>query len=196
MENLTKIQTELKAPKNQYNKFGGYNYRSAEDILEAVKPLLLKYGAELTICDEICEIGGRIYVKAVCKYREGNDGVTVNAYAREPENKKGMDDSQITGTASSYARKYALNGLFLIDDTKDADTNAYYEQSRNNPPPAQKKTIGDRSTKEQWEEIDKLIEQTKTDRVKMLAYYKVNDITEMNFDTARNCIANLKAKLK
>lgn len=196
MENLTKIQTELKAPKNQYNKFGGYNYRSAEDILEAVKPLLLKYGAELTICDEICEIGGRIYVKAVCKYREGNDGVTVNAYAREPENKKGMDDSQITGTASSYARKYALNGLFLIDDTKDADTNAYYEQSRNNPPPAQKKTIGDRSTKEQWEEIDRFIEQTKTDRVKMLAYYKVNDITEMNFDTARNCIANLKAKLK
>lgn len=196
MENLTKIQTELKAPKNQYNKFGGYNYRSAEDILEAVKPLLLKYGAELTICDEICEIGGRIYVKAVCKYREGNDGVTVNAYAREPENKKGMDDSQITGTASSYARKYALNGLFLIDDTKDADTNAYYEQSRNNPPPAQKKTIGDRSTKEQWEEIDKLIEQTKTDRAKMFGYYKVKDVTDMNFDTARNCIANLKAKLK
>lgn len=196
MENLTKIQTELKAPKNQYNKFGGYNYRSAEDILEAVKPLLLKYGAELTICDEICEIGGRIYVKAVCKYREGNDGVTVNAYAREPENKKGMDDSQITGTASSYARKYALNGLFLIDDTKDADTNAYYEQTRNNPPPAQKKTIGDRSTKEQWEEIDRLIEQTKTDRVKMLAYYKVKDVTDMNFDTARNCIANLKAKIK
>lgn len=196
MENLTKIQTELKAPKNQYNKFGGYNYRSAEDILEAVKPLLLKYGAELTICDEICEIGGRIYVKAVCKYREGNDGVTVNAYAREPENKKGMDDSQITGTASSYARKYALNGLFLIDDTKDADTNAYYEQTRNNPPPAQKKTIGDRSTKEQWEEIDRLIEQTKTDRAKMLGYYKVKDVTDMNFDTARNCIANLKAKIK
>ena len=191
MENLTKIQTELKAPKNQYNKFGGYNYRSAEDILEAVKPLLLKYGAELTICDEICEIGGRIYVKAVCKYREGND-----AYAREPENKKGMDDSQITGTASSYARKYALNGLFLIDDTKDADTNAYYEQTRNNPPPAQNRTIGERSTKEQWEEIDRLIEQTKTDRAKMLGYYKVKDVTDMNFDTARNCIANLKAKLK
>lgn len=134
MENLTKIQTELKAPKNQYNKFGNYHYRSAEDILEAVKPLLSKYNAELTICDEICEIGGRIYVKAMCKYREGSDEVTVNAYAREPENKKGMDESQITGTASSYARKYALNGLFLIDDTKDADTNEYSKQSKGQPP--------------------------------------------------------------
>lgn len=134
MENLTKIQSELKAPKNQYNKFGNYHYRSAEDILEAVKPLLSKYNAELTICDEICEIGDRIYVKAVCKYREGNDEVTVNAYAREPENKKGMDESQITGTASSYARKYALNGLFLIDDTKDADTNEYSKQSKGQPP--------------------------------------------------------------
>ena len=134
MENLTKIQLELKAPKNQYNKFGNYHYRSAEDILEAVKPLLSKYNAELTICDEICEIGDRIYVKAVCKYREGNDEVTVNAYAREPENKKGMDESQITGTASSYARKYALNGLFLIDDTKDADTNEYSKQSKGQPP--------------------------------------------------------------
>lgn len=134
MENLTKIQLELKAPKNQYNKFGNYHYRSAEDILEAVKPLLSKYNAELTICDEICEIGDRIYVKAVCKYREGNDEVTVNAYAREPENKKGMDESQITGTASSYARKYALNGLFLIDDTKYAYTNEYSKQSKGQPP--------------------------------------------------------------
>lgn len=194
MENLTKIQSELKAPKNQFNKFGGYNYRSAEDILEAVKPLLLKYGSELTICDEICEIGGRIYVKAVCKYREGNDGVTINAYAREPETKKGMDDSQITGTASSYARKYALNGLFLIDDTKDADTNAYYEQTREAPPVT--RTVGERSTKEQWTEIDELIKQTNTDKAKMLGYYKVKDVTDMNFDIARNCIANLKAKLK
>ena len=108
--------------------------RDNNEILEAVKPLLSKYNAELTICDEICEIGDRIYVKAVCKYREGNDEVTVNAYAREPENKKGMDESQITGTASSYARKYALNGLFLIDDTKYAYTNEYSKQSKGQPP--------------------------------------------------------------
>lgn len=194
MENLTKIQSELKAPKNQYNKFGNYNYRSAEDILEAVKPLLLKYGAELTICDEICEIGGRIYVKAVCKYREGSDGVTVNAYAREPENKKGMDDSQITGTASSYARKYALNGLFLIDDTKDADTNEYSKQSSSQPPAP--KAVGDKITPEQIEEINSLCKQLGTDMKLMLGYYKVTRLEHMTFDTARRCIAELRKKLK
>lgn len=194
MENLTKIQSELKAPKNQYNKFGNYHYRSAEDILEAVKPLLLKYGAELTICDEICEIGGRIYVKAVCKYREGNDGVTVNAYAREPENKKGMDDSQITGTASSYARKYALNGLFLIDDTKDADTNEYSKQSSSQPPAP--KAVGNKITPEQIEEINGLCKQLGTDMKLMLGYYKVTRLEHMTFDTARECIAKLRKKLK
>ena len=194
MENLTKIQSELKAPKNQYNKFGNYHYRSAEDILEAVKPLLLKYGAELTICDEICEIGGRIYVKAVCKYREGSDGVTVNAYAREPENKKGMDDSQITGTASSYARKYALNGLFLIDDTKDADTNEYSKQSSSQPPA--QKAVGDKITPEQIGEINGLCKQLGTDMKLMLGYYKVTRLEHMTFDTARRCIAELRKKLK
>ena len=194
MENLTKIQSELKAPKNQFNKFGNYHYRSAEDILEAVKPLLLKYGAELTICDEICEIGGRIYVKAVCKYREGNDGVTVNAYAREPENKKGMDESQITGTASSYARKYALNGLFLIDDTKDADTNEYSKQSSNQPPAP--KAVGDKITPEQIQEINGLCKQLGTDMSLMLGYYKVTRLEHMTFDTARKCIAELRKKLK
>ena len=123
MENLTKIQTELKAPKTQYNKYGGFNYRSAEDILEAVKPLLLKYGAELTICDEICEIGGRIYVKANATISSADgSSFTVSAYAREDETKKGMDGAQITGAASSYARKYALCGLFAIDDNRDADS--------------------------------------------------------------------------
>lgn len=192
MENLTKIQSELKAPKNQYNKFGGYNYRSAEDILEAVKPLLLKYGAELTICDEICEIGGRIYVKAVCKYREGNDGVTVNAYAREPENKKGMDDSQITGTASSYARKYALNGLFLIDDTKDADTNAYYEQTRNNPPPVHEDpliTLNNLINK--YNKISK-----KTMPIDNLcARYGVKTINELSADNIKNAIDGMQEAL-
>lgn len=123
MNSLRKVQIELKAPKNQYNSFGRYKYRSCEDILEAVKPLLDKYNATLTLSDIVEEIGGRVYVKAVAEFQEdGDKPITVTAYAREPEVKKGMDDSQITGTASSYARKYALNGLFLIDDTKDADT--------------------------------------------------------------------------
>lgn len=112
---LTKIQKVLKAPKNQFNKFGGYNYRSCEDILEAVKPFL--ESVPVTITDELVLIGNRYYVKATVTFGE----ISVSAYAREEENKKGMDASQITGSASSYARKYALNGLFLIDDTKDAD---------------------------------------------------------------------------
>ena len=120
---LLQIQSELKAPKSQVNSFGKYNYRSCEDILEAVKPLCLKYETTLTISDEIVEIGGRVYVKATASLNAYDENyISVSAYAREPENKKGMDESQITGAASSYARKYALNGLFCIDDTKDADT--------------------------------------------------------------------------
>lgn len=130
MSVLTQIQSELKAPKNRKNKFGGYNYRSCEDILEAVKPLLVKYEASLTIWDDIVEVGGRVYVKATAYFTCGEFQTQVTAFAREAESKKGMDDSQITGTASSYARKYALNGLFLIDDTKDADTDEYTAQVR------------------------------------------------------------------
>lgn len=122
---LTKIQSELKAPKNQYNSFGKYKYRSCEDILEAVKPLLTKYNATLTLSDEAVAVGNRIYIKAVAMFAADGVEATVTAFAREAETKKGMDDSQITGTASSYARKYALNGLFLIDDTKDADTDEH-----------------------------------------------------------------------
>lgn len=126
MSDLVKIQSELKAPKNQRNNFGNYNYRSCEDILEAVKPILAKYDASLTITDDIVQIGDRFYIKAEARLLLSNgDTWATNAFAREPISKKGMDDSQITGTASSYARKYALNGLFLIDDNKDADTNEY-----------------------------------------------------------------------
>ena len=135
-ESLIAIQAGLHAPKNQRNDFGKYNYRSAEDILEAVKPLLRDAGVTLTITDEIVMIGDRIYVKATCTAKQGDESVTTSAFAREPDSKKGMDDSQVTGTASSYARKYALNGLFLIDDNKDADTNEYHAQT--NRQPAQK----------------------------------------------------------
>jgi len=128
MEELLKIQSELNVPKNQMNSFGNYKYRSAEDILEAVKPLLKKYKCILTISDEVVNIGERYYVRAnaiISKMgatKEEASGVMVTAFARESESKKGMDEAQITGSASSYARKYALNGLFAIDDTKDADT--------------------------------------------------------------------------
>lgn len=121
MENLIKIQSELKAPKNQKNTFGGYNYRSCEDILEAVKPLLKQYNCLLTITDELVNIGERYYIKATATIKDETSSMTVSGFAREEETKKGMDASQITGACSSYARKYALNGLFLIDDNKDSD---------------------------------------------------------------------------
>lgn len=120
---LNQIQANLKAPKNQMNKFGGYKYRSCEDILEAVKPLLKESGLILLIKDEIINLGDRYYVKATCTlYDEEGHSLSTEALAREAQTKKGMDESQITGAASSYARKYALNGLFAIDDNKDADT--------------------------------------------------------------------------
>ena len=129
IEKLIKIQSELKAPKNQKNTFGKYNYRSCEDILEAVKPLLSREGLLLTISDTIEQVGSRFYVRATVKITDGTQAVENTAYAREEETKKGMDGPQVTGTSSSYARKYALNGLFCIDDTKDADTNEYKTES-------------------------------------------------------------------
>lgn len=132
-EKLLAIQTKLKAPKGQYNSFGKYSYRSAEDILEAVKPLNAEQGVLLTITDEIKEVGGRIYVVATATVSDGTDELKVSAFAREPENKKGMDESQITGATSSYARKYALNGLYAIDDNKDADTDEHKQQQENEP---------------------------------------------------------------
>lgn len=131
MKELIAIQQELKAPKGQYNSFGKYRYRSCEDILEAVKPLLAKHGCMLTLTDEIMECGSRVYVKATATIIKVDDGTcfTTTAYAREEERKAGMDAAQITGSASSYARKYALNGMFCIDDTKDADTDEQHKQA-------------------------------------------------------------------
>lgn len=123
MKELIVIQSELKAPKSQFNKFGGYKYRKAEDILEAVKPLLAKQKCTLIITDDVVLIGNRIYVKATATIKnEKGECETTNGWAREEETKKGMDGSQITGTSSSYARKYALNGLFAIDGNADSDT--------------------------------------------------------------------------
>ncbi len=131
-EKLSEIQQEMKAPKNLKNTFGGYNYRNLEGILEAFKPYESKHKVFLKLTDNIIEKGTRIYVEATAEIYdiETDESISVKAYAREAETKKGMDDSQITGTASSYARKYALNGLFLLDDTKDADTDEYQKEQR------------------------------------------------------------------
>jgi len=132
-ERLSNIQMELKAPKNQYNSFRKYKYRSCEDILEGVKPVCNKYRVTLVIKDEISSLpnNDRVYVKAVATLYDwdSDNSISNYAYAREEETKKGMDSSQVTGATSSYARKYALNGLFNIDDTKDADTDAYANQT-------------------------------------------------------------------
>lgn len=132
---LMAVQRDLKAPKGQFNDFGSYNYRSAEDIIEAVKPLLNENGLILNMTDDVVMIGDRIYIKATVSVIDvaNGDTVTATAFAREAVAKKKLDDSQITGLASSYARKYALNGLFAIDDTKDADTNEYHQQTRTQP---------------------------------------------------------------
>lgn len=129
-EKLANIQNELKAPKGQFNKFGNYKYRSCEDILEAVKPICLKHRTTLVVHDEIERIADRNYLKAICTIFDwdSDSKIEAHAYAREPISKKGMDDSQLTGATSSYARKYALNGLFNIDDTKDADSNELHDQ--------------------------------------------------------------------
>ena len=128
---LTTIQNELKAPKSRKNSFGGYNYRSLEDICEAVKPLLAKHKCSLYIQDTVKEVGGRVYVEATATLTDLEDAsvIVTSASAREAESKKGMDDSQVTGATSSYARKYLLNALFLIDDTKDADSDEYRNES-------------------------------------------------------------------
>ena len=133
---LQQIQSELKAPKSQRNNFGGYNYRSCEDILEALKPVLAKYKAAIILTDEMVEVGGRIYVKATATLKTDNESISGVAFARETETRKGMDEAQVTGAASSYARKYALSGLFALDDTKDADTmdnRATFSQPKNDP---------------------------------------------------------------
>lgn len=218
MQALKKIQQELKAPKGQYNNFGRYAYRSAEDILEAVKPLLAKYDAELILSDDITEIGGRVYVKATATIK-GNDDtekITVTAFAREPAEKKGMDESQITGTASSYARKYALNGLFLIDDNKDADS---IDPPQANGQPAQQAQSGARvngrvqaqnatqcntaqqRAKEQIsavmvETITRLITETNSDAGKFLAFFKVGKVEELTAEQAKRAYNMLMSKKK
>lgn len=193
MKALLNVQNELKAPKNQYNDFGKYKYRSAEDILEAVKPLLKKYDLTLTLSDTIIQVGGRVYVEAMAHITNGEESTYVTAYAREPEAKKGMDESQITGTASSYARKYALNGLFLIDDTKDADTNQYKEQTtKAEPEQFVDEIISTRNAKD----LKTLLQETGSNVPAFLEYYGVKSVEEMTRSQYADAVKRLSKKEK
>lgn len=190
-EKLANIQQELKAPKNQRNNFGGYNYRSCEDILEAIKPLLKKYKCYLTISDTIVMIGTRYYIQAtaILQDTESLGSITVTAYAREQEEKKGLDAAQITGTASSYARKYALNGLFSIDDTKDPDTDEYAKKTGAEP----KKVVNTiyKPKKASAKQIE-ILKNTVKDVPAMLKYYGVDKIEDLTMQQASDTITKLK----
>ena len=183
---LAEVQSELKCSKGQFNSYGKYRYRSQEDILEAVKPILKKVGAALVLSDEMVEIRERIYVKATASLIDINSGESIfaSAFARESEEKKGMDSSQVTGSSSSYARKYALNGLFAIDDTKDADyiQGLYGDEIEKAP---EKITEGQ----------VKLIRALVKDEKQLCEYYKVNDIYDLTKDQA-NLIITKKGNKK
>lgn len=156
---LRAVQVELNAPKNQRNNFGNYNYRSCEDILEAVKPVLERHSLTLIVTDNVQMVGERYYVKAEALVTDGKDSHSAYGFAREEDTKKGMDGSQITGAASSYARKYALNGLFLIDDSKDADTNEHRAQTTTGTPqrtPEQVRQVVNQPAEEMDDLLDEL----------------------------------------
>lgn len=191
-QKLLNIQTELKAPKGQKNTFGNYKYRSCEDILEAVKPLLKQNNVTLQLTDKIEFLGDRYYVKATAiltDVEKEEDKIENTAYARESETKKGMDDSQITGTASSYARKYALNGLFCIDDTKDADTDEYKNQQEDNEKIIDKRMI---------ESLNKAIGNANIqDNVVelILSQYGYSSTTEIRIKDYMNIVNDFKTKV-
>jgi len=178
---LIKIQKEMKAPKNQYNSFGGYNYRSCEDVLNAIKPYL--DGVYLNLQDEIVCVGERYYIKATATLSDDDHSISSVAYAREPLSKKGMDEAQVTGATSSYARKYALNGLLCIDDVRDNDQSGPHEQL-NNHASSSKKLM---ATSDQIKKINKLIEEKNiaSEQIKKaLAQAGVESIKELNVDQA------------
>ena len=180
---LMNIQQELKAPKGQYNDFGKYAYRSCEDILEAVKPLLRKEKVVLTISDELQYIGNRYYIKATATLIDTESEATISnsAYAREEETKKGMDGSQITGASSSYARKYALNGLFGIDDNKDSDTTNIQSKEEKEDKKASPKQIELIQKYYQGENLTKLLEANNLEKLEDMSINKASEILSKLF---------------
>lgn len=191
-EKLMNIQKELKAPKSQYNSFGKYKYRSCEDILESVKPLLEKYKVTIILTDKLEQIGERYYIRAMAILfdTESDNSIENTAYAREEETKKGMDGSQITGTSSSYARKYALNGLLLIDDTKDADTDEFTKE--NNKGKTKEEPKEKKITAGQLKVLSKLY--TGDNLVKLLELNKIDKLEDMSMEKANEIILKLKKK--
>lgn len=165
IKKVSRVQSELKAPKNQFNRFGNYAYRNAEDILESVKPLLSREGLVLTISDDIVQVGDRYYVKATATLTDGTNVLTNSALARESESEKGMQASQLTGSTSSYARKYALNGLLCIDDTKDAD--GLNKHGKEEPtPPKKKELTAEEKAAEIKKKVDEMVNRiSKSDKV-------------------------------
>lgn len=179
-EKLSAVQNELKAPKSQYNSFGKYKYRNCEDILEAAKPLLQKNKASVYVTDSIEYIGDRYYIKAIAVFidceKPEQQPITVTAYAREEENKKGMDGSQVTGASSSYARKYALNGLFLIDDTKDSDSTNNGQSITNDSTPTRNTNPKNKDTSNQEKPSGISAQTRKEINGKILEYKKATGI--------------------
>ena len=188
-EKLKNIQTEVKAPKNLYNSYGDYNYRNAESICEAVKPYLLQENVSLILTDDIIAVGDRFYVKATARLldNESDESLEVTALARESETRKGQDVSQITGTASSYARKYALNGLFLLDDTKDADTDEYQKQQAQQTQQEVKKI-----TSQQMGQLKIEMLRTGATEKYLCDFYKLDSINNMSQEQYNNAMANFK----
>ena len=195
-DKLSAIQQKLKAPKSLYNSFGKYNYRNAEGILEAFKPFEAEYNVTLIISDSAIVVGNRIYIQATAKLydNESDASISTTALARESETKKGMDESQITGTASSYARKYALNGLFLLDDTKDADTDENRIE-RENRSKKDTSNVGDAKIDEvKANALRKMLENAGSDLGALLEYYKISDLVELTERQYANIVAKMNKK--
>lgn len=196
---MIEVQQELKAPKNQRNNFGNYNYRSCEDIIEAVKPILADKELLLTISDELVEVGGRNYIKAVVTVSDGDDSITVTGFAREAPNKKGMDEMQLTGATSSYARKYALNGMFAIDDTKDADTDSFQKRKSKDNNKSKNSSKNEGPTKKQLVALKDWIDEGGKGKEILVAYLKKRDchnLTELTQKQAENLLKKLNKEAK
>ena len=183
---LVEVQSELKAPKSQYNSFGKYNYRSTEDILEGLKPILKEKNLVLVVFDDVVQVSDRVYIKSTAKLSYDQETIEVTAFARESLTKKGMDDSQITGTASSYARKYALNGMFLIDDSKDADSDEFSKQNKSQKNSEQKPKQPKITLEEVKMSLNDLVKKTGGDYTAISAYLlkhvKADNFNELNVD--------------
>lgn len=192
-QKLNMVQSKMKAPKNLFNSFGKYKYRNAESILEAFKPYGKELGLVLMLNDSVEQIGDRVYIKATATLIdiEDNTRTEVSAYAREPMSKKGMDDSQVSGATSSYARKYCLNGLFLLDDTKDADTDEYRNQAENQYK-AQSKP--NKLTDVQVQSLINVVTKKGLDLDDLIAKVGLDDVSELTAESYNEIVKMIRGK--